>query len=93
MTPRQLRTIIETALRDQAPLTAAELEHGGQLEDFLATRVEVALDEIEHADSILSTPILQSDLPYLERVQKLTEVRKRVESAAIANATEFEAHP
>lgn len=89
MTPFQLRQTIETALEQNAPEKHAELRKAGRLKAFLDSRVETALQEIEAAEQPQSLRALQSDSPYLDRVQGLTQARKQAEGAAIAHAIEF----
>jgi hypothetical protein len=89
MTPFQLRQAIEQGLRDSAPEEVAELEKAGSFSRFLASRVEAAEQEIEEIENPAATKVHKSDLPYLERVQALTEARRRAESVAIAHAIDL----
>jgi hypothetical protein len=88
MTPQQLRKAIEKGLRTKVPAQVAQMEREGTFSDFLAMKVEAALQEIEAIEAGPSAKALQGSSPYMEVVAALTEAQKQAEGAAIAHAIE-----
>lgn len=85
-----MREIVEKALQSRKPEEYSRMKASGDLDGFLESRTNAAMDEIAQARSIATTKVAREDNPdFLKKVQSLTMADKAAEEQAIANAIDF----
>ena len=93
--PKQLETMIETAMLDRAPQMHRQLKMAGELPKVLTQRAQMARDSYETAMSLALTENSKAsrNLTFLEGTAELYQARSAAAETAIAQAVEFDPSP